>query len=53
MEDFAVVHQEGVSDKLGDNSTPAGPSFDGIPHVGILLPSDLAQELFVEIRSFF
>ncbi len=53
VEDFAVVHQKGLSDKLGDNSTPARPSFNGVPDVGISLPSDLEQELFVEIRSFF
>ena len=53
VEDFPVVHQEGVADELGNNGRPSGPGFDGIPCVGIPLAQDLAQEFFVKKRSFF
>ena len=53
MEDFSVVHQESLSDKLGHNGTPAGPGFNRIPDVGVLLLHNLTQKLFVVEGSFF
>jgi len=53
VENLAVVDQEGLANKLGNNGTPAGPGFDRVPNVGLLLVDDLSQELFVVIRSFF
>ncbi len=53
IENLAVVDQEGMADELGNNSTSAGPSLDGVPNVGIFLAQDFFQELLFEIRSFF
>ena len=53
VEDLPVVHQKGVANELRNNGRPSGPSFDGVPSVGVPLAQDLTQQLFVKKWSFF
>ena len=53
IEDFTIVHEEGVPDKLRYDGTSARPGFDRVSAAVVLLVHDLFEDFFVNERSFF
>src|SRR5437763_4849007 len=49
----AVVDEEGVADELRDDRTVARPRLDRLPGTAPLLPVDLGEQAFVDVRAFF
>ena len=50
---FAVVDQEGITNKFRRNLTGSGPGLDGLFFAGGFLFIDLDDQFFVDIWSFF
>lgn len=50
---FAIVDQEGITDKFRRNLTGPSPGFDGLFLAGGFLLIDLDDQLFVDVWSFF
>src|SRR5207248_5690823 len=49
----AVVDEEGMADELGDDRAVARPRLDRLPGTAPLLPVDLGEQAFVDVRAFF
>src|SRR5437762_1707131 len=49
----AVVDEEGMADELGDDRAVARPCLDRLARTAPLLPVDLGEQAFVDVRAFF
>src|SRR5579864_4973622 len=48
-----VVDEEGVADELGHDGAITRPGLDRLPGTAPLLPVDLGEQAFVDVRAFF